>query len=111
VQASNDTVHLGKTNKQGRALTCTLLTQSVMHFPKIAHYGQFNDRIKAGKKPCIVRMALIRKVLVSAYYMLTRKQRFYWIDQKSYARKLQEMKSLVRKFQKTAHSGLLREAS
>jgi transposase len=111
VQASNETVHLGRTNKQGRALTCTLLTQSVMHFPKIAHYGQFNERIKGGKKPCIVRMALIRKVLVSAYYMLTRKQRFHWIDQKSYARKLQELTRLVKKFEKTEPSGLLREAS
>jgi hypothetical protein len=82
-----------------------------MHFQKVPHYGQFRDRIKAGKKPCIVRMALIRKVLVSAYYVLTRKQPFRWVDQKSYATKLHELNSLVRKFEKTEHSGLLREAS
>jgi len=111
VQASNETVHLGKINKQGRTLTCSLLTQSILHFQKIPHYRQFRDRIKAGKKPCIVRMALIRKVLVSAYYVLTRKQPFRWVDQKSYATKLHELNSLVRKFEKTEHSGLLREAS
>ena len=100
VQSSNQTVHLGKTNKQGRTLTCTLLTQSVAHFSRVPHYGQFKERIQSGKKPCVVRMALIRKVLTSAYYVLARKQSFHWIEQKSYSRKIHEMELLVRKFEK-----------
>ncbi len=98
VSASNQTVHLGRVNKQGRSLTCTLLTQSVTHFPKVPHFGQFKERIKKGKKPCTVRMALIRKILVSAYYMLTRKQAFRWIDTDSYERKIKEMNRIVKKY-------------
>ena len=100
VTASNQTVHLGRVNKQGRSLTCTLLTQSVAHFSKNPHFGQFKERIKTGKRPCIVRMALIRKTLVSAYNMLEQKKVFYWVDQESYARKLTELDRLIRKFEK-----------
>ena len=95
ISASNQTLHLGKVNKQGRALTCTLLTQSVAHFPKVPHFGEFKERIKPGKKACTVRMALIRKILVSAYYMLTRKQEFRWIDTDSYERKIKKMNRIV----------------
>ena len=98
ISASNQTLHLGSVNKQGRTLTCTLLTQSVTHFPKVLHFGQFKERIKKGKKACTVRMALIRKILVSAYYMLTRKQAFRWIDPDSYERKIKKMNRIVKKF-------------
>jgi transposase len=98
ISASNQTLHLGKVNKQGRALTCTLLTQSVAHFPKVPHFGEFKERIKKGKKACTVRMALIRKILVSAYYMLSRKQAFRWIDRDSYERKIKKMNRIVNKY-------------
>jgi transposase len=98
ISASNHTVHLGRVNKQGRALTCTLLTQSVTHLTKVPHFGEFKERIKGGKKSCTVRMALIRKVLVSAYYMLSRNQPFRWIDPISYERKLKKMNRIVKKY-------------
>lgn len=104
VCASNQTIHLGRVNKQGRALTWTLLTQSVAHFPKVPHFGQFKERIKKGKKACTVRMALIRKILVSAYYMLTRKQAFRWIDPDAYERKIKEMNRIVKKFSRAESS-------
>ena len=98
ISASNQTIHLGRVNKQGRALTCTLLTQSVTHFTKVQHFGEFKERIKTGKRACTVRMALIRKILVSAYYMLTRKQEFRWIDQDSYERKIKKMNRIMKKY-------------
>ena len=98
ISASNQTLHLGGVNKQGRALTCTLLTQSVTHFPKVPHFGEFKERIKKGKRAGTVRMALIRKILVSAYYMLSRKQEFRWIDPDSYERKIKKMNRIVKKF-------------
>ncbi len=104
ISASNQTLHLGRVNKQGRSLTCTLLTQSVTHFPKVPHFGQFKERIKTGKKPCTVRMALIRKILVSAYYMLTRKQAFRWIEPDTYERKIKEMNRIVKKFSRVESS-------
>ena len=77
VTASNTTVHLGHTNKQGRSLTCTLPPQSVNHLSSAGiHFTEFKNRIKTGKKPCTVRMAVIRKILVSAYHMLKRGQFF-----------------------------------
>ena len=98
ISASNKTLHLGSVNKQGRTLTCTLLTQSVTHFPKVPHFGRFKERIKKGKKACTVRMALIRKILVSAYHMLTYKQNFRWIDPDSYERKIKKMNNIVKKY-------------
>ena len=98
ISASNQTLHMGGVNKQGRSLTCTLLTQSVTHFPKVPHFGEFKERIKKGKRAGTVRMALIRKILVSAYYMLSRKQAIRWIDPDFYERKIKKMNRIVRKF-------------
>ena len=102
VTASNATVHLGRTNKQGRSLTCTLLTQSVNHLSSAGpHFTEFKARIKKGKKPCTVRMAVIRKILVSAYHMLKRDQLFHWVDEKSYEKKLTELHRVIRKYEKS----------
>ncbi len=101
VTASNTTVHLGRTNKQGRHLTCTLLTQSVNHLSSAGiHFTEFNERIKKGKRSCTVRMALIRKILVSAYHMLKRDQLFHWVDEKSYERKLTDLNRVIKKYEK-----------
>ena len=97
VRASADTVHLGHTNKQGRSLTCTLLTQSIIHFTSPGtHLARFKERISEGKRPCTVRMALIRKVLTSTYNMLSRKQLHNQVDRASYERKLSELDRLIR---------------
>ena len=98
VSASNQIVHLGRTNKQGRSLTCTLLTQSIVHLAKTEHLCEFKERISHGKKACVVRMAIIRKILTSAYEMLRRKELFHWVDQESYRRKLAEAERLQRRF-------------
>ena len=101
VTASNTTVHLGRTNKQGRSLTCTLLTQSVNHLSSAGlHFTEFKERIKKGKRPCTVRMALIRKILVSAYHMLKRDQLFHWVDEKSYERKLTDLHRVIKQYEK-----------
>jgi len=48
ISASNQTIHLGRVNEQGRALTCTLLTQTVTHFSKVQHFGEFKADWKGG---------------------------------------------------------------
>ena len=40
-------------------------------------------------------MALIRKTLVCAYYMLKRKKKFYWVDDKLYNEKLRQFNIIV----------------
>ena len=65
------------------------------------HFTEFKERIKNGKRPCTVRMAVIRKILVSAYHMLKRDQLFHWVDEKSYEKKLTELRRGVKKYEKT----------
>ncbi len=88
ITESNNTTHLGKVNKCSRKLTVSLLTQSVMHFRKSTPYfGDFYDRLKLGESYGKTRMALIRKILVSAYYMLKKEEDFKWSDKANMERK------------------------
>lgn len=96
VKSSNDKTVIGPTNKFSRTLTCSLLSQSVEHFAKSGdHLGSFYERVKKGKKAGVYRMALIRKILVCAYYMLKRKKKFYWVDDKLYNEKLRQFNNIV----------------
>ena len=45
-------------------------------------------------------MALIRKVIVSAYYMLKRNQEFKWKDEKNVERKKVELQRTLRRYAK-----------
>lgn len=100
VKSSNNNTVIGATNKQSRTLSCTLISQSVEHFSKVdGPLKEFYERVKVGKNAGVYRMAMIRKILVCAFYMLKRKKRFYWIDEKLYNTKIKE-------FRKLANSGL-----
>lgn len=71
VRSSNQTRHLGPVSKQGRSLSITLLTQSANHFKTASpQMERFYTRLREGKNACKVRVALIRKVVVTVYYML-----------------------------------------
>jgi len=88
IRESNNTTHLGGVSKQSRSMTCTILTQSVIHFKKAGpHFADFYQRIRAGKSSGKARMALIRKMLVAAYFMLKRRQQFSWTDPEVQLRK------------------------
>ena len=88
VKGSNNTTHMGPVGRHSRSMTCTLLTQSVQYF-KLAgpHFSSFYARVRLGKSVGKSRIALIRKMLVSAYYMLKREELFYWVDPNNYERK------------------------
>ena len=96
VKSSNDKTVIGSTNKFSRTLTCTLMSQSVEHFAQSCeHLETFYARVKQGKKAGVYRMALIRKTLVCAYYMLKRNKLFYWTDKKLYNAKIREFNNIV----------------
>jgi transposase len=96
VKSSNDKTIIGPTNKFSRTLTCSLMSQSVDHFAKSCdHLGAFYERLKQGKKAGVYRMALIRKTLVCAYYMLKRNRLFYWTDEKLYKLKMHQFENIV----------------
>ena len=101
VKSSNKTTHIQKTNKASRSLTCSLLTQSVNHI-KVAspYFDDFYTRMRAGKSAGKSRMALIRKVIVSAYYMLKRKQEFKWQEENNVTRKKDMIQRILRRYEK-----------
>lgn len=93
VRASNNTTRVGPIGRQSRSMTCTFLTQSLLHLQHAGpHLTSFYERVRVGKSPGKSRIALIRKVLVSAYFMLKRSKQFTWVNQDLYERK----KALVR---------------
>lgn len=95
VKSSNDKTVIGPTNRYSRSLTCTLMAQSVEHFATAGeHLTTFYARVKQGKKAGVYRMAMIRKTLVCAYYMLKRNQLFKWMDEDLYREKLRELKKI-----------------
>jgi transposase len=96
VKSSNEKTVIGSTNKFSRTLTCSLMSQSVEHFAQSCeHLGAFYARVKQGKKAGVYRMALIRKTLVCAYYMLKRNKLFYWTDNRLYNVKTREFNNIV----------------
>ncbi len=105
VKSSNESIWIGPTNRYARSLTCTLMTQSVEHFAEAGeHLRTFYARVKQGKKPGVYRMAMVRKILVCAYYMLKRKQRFRWADKALYREKVQEFRRTTVKAKGNLHS-------
>jgi transposase len=101
VTASNKTVHLGTVNKKSRSTTCSLLTQSVLHFAEAGeHMNQFYERVKVGKSPGKYRIALVRKVLVSAYHMLRKGELFFWVDEESYQGKVKEFTKELKRIER-----------
>ena len=85
IKESNATTYLGRVTKQSRSMTCSILTQSVLHFKKAGpHFTDFYERIRQGKSAGKSRIALIRKMLVAAYFMLKRHERFRWVNDRLY---------------------------
>jgi len=97
IKASNKTEHLGPVSKAGRSLTVTLLTQSMPHL-KVASpaYKNFYDRLREGKSVGKCRIALIRKTITSAYYMLKRHKEFSAANPQKTNRKHHDLTVLLR---------------
>jgi transposase len=91
IKESNDKTRLGSVNKQSRKATCAILTQSANHFKTAGeHMTEFYQRVKKGKSAGKSRMALLRKILVSAYHMLNKGELFYWVENDLYLKKIKE---------------------
>jgi transposase len=101
IKESNNTTHMKSINKASRSLTCSLLTQSVNHIRTSSPYlDDFYKRLRAGKSAGKSRMALIRKVIVSAYYMLKRNQEYRWKEEMNVKRKRDEIQRIFRRYEK-----------
>jgi len=103
VKSSNQTIHIGHVNRQSRPLTCSLLTQSIIHLSQASdHFSRFYQRVKIGKSAGKSRIALIRKTLVSAYYMLKRRQKFQGANNELYSKKFKDFRKEIEKIKLSA---------
>lgn len=103
VKGSNTTTHVCSTSRQSRSMTCSLLTQSVVHLKHAGpHFTSFYERVHIGKSAGKTRIALIRKILVSAYFMLKRRTLFFWMDSELHERKKKLIHQRINRISKRA---------
>ena len=100
VEASNEKVYIGKTNKRGRKLSISLLLQALHHTMKDNVYlRDFYLKKINGKSVCKVRMAVVRKLLVAIYYMLKNKEYYKYRNEENHQRKMREYERFIRKYE------------
>ena len=98
VDSSNQTTHIGHTNKKGRKLAVSLLTQSIIHFRRENSYiAKFYNRKIQGKSAGKVRMAVIRKMLTLIFYMLKEGKENPYKSEESFIRKKYEYELKLKK--------------
>lgn len=103
VKSSNQSIQIGHINRQSRPLTCSLLTQSILQLSQAGeHMSEFYGRVKIGKSAGKSRIALIRKILASAYHMLNRKQKYHWVEEELYSKKLKDFQNKMAKIKTSA---------
>jgi transposase len=98
VDSSNRTIKIGKINKQSRTLTLNVLTESVTHFVESSRrLTNFYERKSIGKSKGKVRIAIIRKILVSIYHMLSNEKYYYDMNERNYMTKKREYENILKK--------------
>ncbi len=98
IKESNNKSMIGNVNRTSRSLTCSILTQSVQHFKTACeYYNNYYERLRAKKSAGKTRLALIRKVVVAAFHMLNRNQKFKWYKQENVDNKNNELKRIIRR--------------
>jgi transposase len=95
--SNTSTSNLG-TNKKGRKLAATLLTQSLNHVlntsPKLQRWY---DRLCEYKKPGLVRTGLRRRVFAEIFQMLKKGEYHYGRDEKNHNNKMSQYRTFLKK--------------
>jgi hypothetical protein len=109
VANSNTTVKNRGTNKMGRKLSATLLTQSLNHVMNASRkLHQWYERLCEYKKPGLVRTGLRRRVFGEIYQMMKKGEYHYGRDPANHKLKMAQYRRFLEKqknpkiFQKTA---------
>ena len=101
VDGSNSRIYIGKTKKDGRRLTMSLLIQSLYQVLKQESFlRDFYIKKQYGKSKGKVRMAVVRKLLVAIYYMLRDKKYYRYMDEKNHNSKMKEYDRFLRRYEK-----------
>ena len=96
VESSSDKTIIKSTNKAGRKLSITLLSQSLNHFrDSNRNLCNFYERAKIFKKKGVVRMALCRKVITQIYQMLKKQEYHYFYNPALHEKKMAEYRKFL----------------
>lgn len=95
IDASGKVNHVGSLSKRGRKRAYRLILQSLNHLIRgNAPYAAFLDRKRRGKNVCKVRAALVRKTIVSLFYILKNEEQSRFMNPLLFGRKLKEIERL-----------------
>ena len=99
VDSSNDTTRITKTNKFGRKLSVTLLTQSLNHFrdSNIKLRRWYDKKSEYIHKKGKIRMALCRRVFTEIYQMLKKGEYHHYRDQYNHEQKMEDYNRFLKK--------------
>jgi len=98
VDASGDSTKIGKVNKHSRHITMSILVESILHFRQSSpRLNAFYERKAAGKSRGKVRIAVVRKVLVAIFHMLSRDEYFRDMDIHNHDSKMREYGKIIKK--------------
>jgi transposase len=98
IDASGDSTKIGRTNKHSRRSTMSVLVECINHFRSSSpRLNAFYERKAVGKSRGKVRVAVVRKVLVSIFHMLSRKEYFRDMDIQNHENKMKEYEKIIKK--------------
>lgn len=89
VDQSNEVTRIGRTNKFGRKLSISLISQSVLHFrsanPNLDNWYKSKGKVKGRGK---LGMAIIRKIFTQIYHMLSKGEYHFFRNEKNHNTKM-----------------------
>jgi hypothetical protein len=92
IESSNAITRITGTNKSGRKLSLTLITQSLNHFrdsnPKLSRW--YDKKAEYINRKGKIRMALCRRVFTELYQMLKKQEYHYFRYEKNHLMKMNE---------------------
>lgn len=98
VDNSGNVTRIGKTNKFGRKLSVSLITQSVLHFrnanAQLNNWYESKSKTKGRGK---MRMAMMRKIFSQVYHMLSEQEYHWHRDETNHLRKMKEYNNFLNK--------------
>jgi len=98
VANSDTSVNIGKTNKKGRKLSSSLITQSLNHVLDASEkLSEWYSRLSEYKKAGLVRGGLRRRVFAEIYQMLKKGEYHYGRDAKKHEAKMRQYKKFLEK--------------
>jgi transposase len=98
IHASGDSTKVGHINRHSRHLSMCMLAESINHFrASNNHLNDFYTRKCKGKSVGKVRVAIIRKIIVAMFNMLSKKELYHFTDEANHKKKMEEYESAIKK--------------